>query len=357
MTTPETQKRTLSDAMHRIPRRPHAWVWLVLGSQLAVAALWWQLGWKVGLAAMFASHLLLLWGVMVPQSRLYGPVLSRLPTREKMVWLTVDDGPSHETAALLDLLDRYPRAATFFLVADRAAARPELTREILRRGHGIGNHSRSHPQACFWALGPRRMAAEIGATQDALRDITGVAPRWFRAVVGMANPFVAAPLRRHGLARVAWSGARLRRRARRIGAGGRAHRRPAASRRDRAASTRARRMATTWPSSKACCRRCRRAITAPCCRRICRSDVSREAFSSTTNTSRLTSLLHRSRSPYTALQERLATISQLLNGVLPYSGAKLLCRPRRRAARASRRRRGSTSGATASSRSGSRAGR
>ncbi len=201
MTTPATQLRT----PHRIPRRPHAWIWLVLGSQLAVAALWWQLGWKTGLAAMFASHLLLLWGVMAPQSRLYGPVLSRLPTREQRVWLTVDDGPSHETAALLDLLERYGARATFFLVADRAAARPELTREILRRGHGIGNHSRSHPQAWFWALGPRRMAAEIGATQDALREITGVAPRWFRAVVGMANPFVAAPLRKHGLARVAWS--------------------------------------------------------------------------------------------------------------------------------------------------------
>ena len=34
---------------------------------------------------------------------------------------------------------------------------------------------------------------------------TGQSPRWFRAVVGMANPFVSAPLKRHGLARVAWS--------------------------------------------------------------------------------------------------------------------------------------------------------
>ncbi|MDQ3205303.1 MAG: polysaccharide deacetylase family protein, partial [Pseudomonadota bacterium] len=30
-------------------------------------------------------------------------------------------------------------------------------------------------------------------------------PRWFRAVVGMANPFVAPALKAHGLARVAWS--------------------------------------------------------------------------------------------------------------------------------------------------------
>lgn len=78
-------------------------------------------------------------------------------------------------------------------------------REIVRRGHGIGNHSHSHPQAWFWALGPRRMAREIGDAQQALADITGQAPRLYRSVVGMTNPFVAAALREHGLTRVAWS--------------------------------------------------------------------------------------------------------------------------------------------------------
>mgnify|MGYP003538387838 FL=1 len=201
MTTPETQHRVL----HRAPRHPHAWFWLLSASRVGVAVLWWQFGWRVGLPVMLASHLVLVWGTLVPQSRLFSPVLSRLPTREKQVWLTIDDGPSHETEAVLDLLDRHDAKATFFLVADRAASHPELAREILRRGHGIGNHSRSHRQAWFWALGPRQMGAEIDQAQSALRDITGQSPRWFRAVVGMANPFVSAPLKRNGLARVAWS--------------------------------------------------------------------------------------------------------------------------------------------------------
>ena len=201
MASPETQRH----ALHRTPRHPHAWAWLLLASQLGVAALWWQYGWQVGLPVMLASHLLFWWGVLVPQSRLFSPVLSRLPIKQKQVWLTIDDGPSHETSAVLDLLDHHEARATFFLVADRAAAYPELAREILHRGHGIGNHSRSHPQAWFWALGPRRMGAEIDQAQSTLRDITGHTPRWFRAVVGMANPFVSAPLKRNGLARVAWS--------------------------------------------------------------------------------------------------------------------------------------------------------
>ena len=86
-----------------------------------------------------------------------------------------------------------------------AAARPDLLREIARRGHGVGNHSASHPQAWFWALGPGRMCEEITRAQATITQATGATPRWFRAVVGMANPFVSAPLREHGLARVAWS--------------------------------------------------------------------------------------------------------------------------------------------------------
>ncbi|MFC7301845.1 polysaccharide deacetylase family protein [Cognatiluteimonas weifangensis] len=191
--------------LHRPPRHPHAWGWALAGSQALVALAWWRWGWHVGLPLLLASHLVFLWGVLWPRSRLYGPALARLPTREPLVWLTIDDGPSADTAAILDLLDAHRARATFFVVGERAAARPEALREILRRGHTLGNHSATHPSAWFWALGPRRMAAEIARTQAIVRELTGVAPRWFRAVVGMANPFVSAPLRRWRLARVAWS--------------------------------------------------------------------------------------------------------------------------------------------------------
>lgn len=192
-------------ALHRPPRHPHAWAWAFAASQLLVAALWWRLGWQWGLPLLLASHAPFLWGTLRPGSSLFGPVLTRLPTREPLVWLTIDDGPSDETAAILDLLDAHGARATFFLVGERAAARPELAREIARRGHDVGNHSARHPQAWFWALPPARMRAEIDDAQRMLAQVTGRAPRWFRAVVGMANPFAAAPLRAHGLARVAWS--------------------------------------------------------------------------------------------------------------------------------------------------------
>ncbi|WP_372382269.1 polysaccharide deacetylase family protein [Xanthomonas sp. NCPPB 1068] len=197
MTTPET--------LYRIPSRPYRWVGLFALSQLAVAVLWWHLGWAWGLPTLLVSHALFVVPVFLPRARLYAPVLARLPGRAPQVWLTIDDGPSDDTLAMLDLLDAYGAKATFFVVGARAERRPELVREIVRRGHGIGNHSHTHPQAWFWALGPRRMAQEIGLAQRTLARITGQAPRLYRSVVGMTNPFVASPLRAHGLTRVAWS--------------------------------------------------------------------------------------------------------------------------------------------------------
>jgi len=193
--------------LHRPPKRPFAWLWALIPTQLLVAALWWRFGWQVGLSSLLVSHLTFLWGVLWPQSSLYSPVLTRLPlpAHDRRVWLTIDDGPSQQTLQILDLLDAYHVKATFFLVAQRAQTRPQEVREIVRRGHSIGNHSTSHPQAWFWALGPRRMHAEIAVAQSILHDLGGVAPRWFRAVVGMANPFVSAPLKALGLARVGWS--------------------------------------------------------------------------------------------------------------------------------------------------------
>ena len=187
------------------PRHPHVWFVCLLASQVLAVAIWWRWGWQVGLPILIATHLPFAWGTLWPQSRLFCPVLTRLPTSQPAVWLTIDDGPSAQTLAMLDLLDRHDAKATFFLVGERAAAHPDLVREIARRGHGIGNHSATHPERWFWALPPHRMRLEIERAQAILQHITGTRPRWFRAVVGMSNPFVASALKREGLTRVAWN--------------------------------------------------------------------------------------------------------------------------------------------------------
>lgn len=197
MTTKEIPHYTV------MPARP--WIsWLIL-LHLTAAVLWWYLGWNWGLPMIFIAHISFLLAIFLPRSRLYAPVVVQLDSAAHLVWLTIDDGPSDDTAAMLDLLDRHDARATFFLVGERAARQPALVQDILHRGHAIGNHSQTHPHQWFWALGPRQMATEIAMAQHTLTEITGTPPRWYRSVVGMTNPWVAAPLRQYGLDRIAWS--------------------------------------------------------------------------------------------------------------------------------------------------------
>lgn len=158
-------------------------------------------------AVIFVSTFgLIVVGTLVPRCAWFGPLTSSLPTGSEGVCLTIDDGPDPaHTLALLDILDQHQAKAIFFLIGERAARHPELVREIVHRGHLIGNHSQTHPAATFWALGPWRMWAEIAGCQQALTQITGTAPQWFRPPVGHHNFFVAAPLRALGLRMMMWN--------------------------------------------------------------------------------------------------------------------------------------------------------
>lgn len=60
------------------------------------------------------------------------------------VYLTFDDGPSSNTEAILDILDKYQIKATFFVLGKEDETSKERLRMIYERGHTIGMHSYSH---------------------------------------------------------------------------------------------------------------------------------------------------------------------------------------------------------------------
>ena len=49
--------------------------------------------WQWALGLLMLAHALWLWATLVPGSAWWGPILKRLPTREKKVWITIDGGP------------------------------------------------------------------------------------------------------------------------------------------------------------------------------------------------------------------------------------------------------------------------
>lgn len=158
-----------------------------------------------GIGVLALSHTLLLYPTLRPNVQWLGPVVTRFATDRKAVWLTIDDGPTEDTPAVLDLFDRHGVQATFFVKGMLAEREPQLVRMILDRGHSIANHSQTHPSASFWCLLPGRVAHEIDTCSDALAAVTGSMPRWFRAPVGHKNPAVHPALERRGMRLIGWT--------------------------------------------------------------------------------------------------------------------------------------------------------
>lgn len=72
-------------------------------------------------------------------------VLWRVPTREKEVFLTFDDGPQPEvTPWVLDTLAAYGAKATFFCLGRNAERYPELFLRLRNEGHAVGHHTWDH---------------------------------------------------------------------------------------------------------------------------------------------------------------------------------------------------------------------
>ena len=170
---------------------------------IAAPALW---PWALGAVAL--DHALITATGLWPRSTWLGANLRRLPAasiERSEVSITIDDGPDPAiTPAVLDVLDAHGARATFFCIARHAQAHPALAREIVRRGHSVQNHSHRHAHT-FSLLGPRAFAREIGQAQDALAQITGQRPRYFRAPAGLRNPFLAPVLHALELQLVSWT--------------------------------------------------------------------------------------------------------------------------------------------------------
>lgn len=69
----------------------------------------------------------------------------KIPSREKVIYLTFDDGPIPEvTPWVLQTLDQFNAKATFFCVGENVFNHPEVFREVLDHGHSAGNHTYNH---------------------------------------------------------------------------------------------------------------------------------------------------------------------------------------------------------------------
>ena len=104
-------------------------------------------------------------------------VLYSVPTHERALALTIDDGPDPDsTPRILEVLARHEASATFFLIADRISGNEALVEQIVASGHELGNHL-TRDEASI-DLPREEFERELLRAHGILSEFG--APRWFR---------------------------------------------------------------------------------------------------------------------------------------------------------------------------------
>jgi peptidoglycan/xylan/chitin deacetylase (PgdA/CDA1 family) len=128
-------------------------------------------GIAVAVVILVLAIALIIGGWMVSRSRtfqLFGEIVHRVETDEKVVALTFDDGPTPDyTPGVLAVLKEKGVTATFFLIGNEAESNLAETRAIVADGHELGNHTYSHPDMTLASEGDAE--SEVTKTDAAIR--------------------------------------------------------------------------------------------------------------------------------------------------------------------------------------------
>lgn len=120
------------------------------------------------------------------------------------VALTFDDGPHPQgTPAVLAALAAHGAHATFFLVGEQVALRPDLAREVCDAGHEAGLHCHRHRTAL--RLTPAQARDDLDRGAEAIAEATGRPPRLYRPAYGRMTAVTLTLARRRGWRPILWT--------------------------------------------------------------------------------------------------------------------------------------------------------
>ncbi|SDZ34261.1 polysaccharide deacetylase family protein [Thermoactinomyces sp. DSM 45892] len=128
--------------------------------------------WMIRVALTLAILVIVAYGLFqLSKSRtyqLFGELTDRVNTNEKVVALTLDDGPTEKTDEVLKILKEADVKATFFVTGAELQQRPEEGKKMVQAGHELGNHSYSHTRMVLKS--PSFIKNEIEKTDQLIRD-------------------------------------------------------------------------------------------------------------------------------------------------------------------------------------------
>jgi peptidoglycan/xylan/chitin deacetylase (PgdA/CDA1 family) len=165
---------------------------------------------RLGIAAVVIAIVALVAFRLIPAFDPWGRVRWRLggaaarDTGDKKICaITFDDGPSADTASVLDVLSAAGVRATFFVLAENARRHPQLLRRLASDGHTVAIHGDRHRK--LHRASTAEVEAEVTRAISGLRAL-GVEPApLYRTPHGVKNAAVFAVCRKLGLQLWAWS--------------------------------------------------------------------------------------------------------------------------------------------------------
>lgn len=104
----------------------------------------------------------------------------------RKVYLTFDDGPSANTAHILDILDQYQVKATFFVTGREDEAALNMYKEIVDRGNTIGMHSYSHKYSELYES-TEAFEQDLALIQSRVQEAAGQECKLYRFPGGSSN--------------------------------------------------------------------------------------------------------------------------------------------------------------------------
>lgn len=106
--------------------------------------------------------------------------------KNRKVYLTFDDGPSKNTAKILDILDEYNVKATFFVVGKTDNYSKDIYKRIVDEGHSLGLHSYSHRYEIIYKS-LDNFQYDLYKLQEFLYEVTGYKSNIYRFPGGSGN--------------------------------------------------------------------------------------------------------------------------------------------------------------------------
>ena len=107
-----------------------------------------------------------------------------LPTDEKVVAFTFDDGPDNSTLTIIKILNKYQVRGTFFFVGQLVNKYSKTVLAAIEGGHTVANHSWAHSRPTN--IDTDHLMKEILKAQKSIGSFYD-APRLFRPPYGLVN--------------------------------------------------------------------------------------------------------------------------------------------------------------------------